>query len=97
MNNGKAASSDPGLYFSNHIQGQRHNLSTSVQSQIFVINPVGLQQVTQPVSNNLPQQTFLATHPGLGNPNTGSVAVVPVTTENYFVPTTSADVPSVRS
>ena len=28
----------------------------------------------------------------LGNPNTGSV--VPVTSENYFAPTTSADVPS---
>ena len=29
----------------------------------------------------------------LGNPNTGSV--VPVTSENYFAPTTSAEVPSV--
>ena len=29
----------------------------------------------------------------LGNPNTGSV--VPVTSENYFAPITSADVPSV--
>ena len=92
VNNGQAASSDPGLYFSNHIHGQRHNLSNLVQSQISVNNPVGLQQVLQPVFNNLPQQTFLSTHPVLGNPNTGSV--VPVTSENYFAPTTSADVPS---
>ena len=33
----------------------------------------------------------MSTHPVLGNPNTGSV--VPVTSENYFAPTTSADVP----
>ena len=50
--NGQAASSDPGLYFSNHIHGQRHSLSNLVQSQISVNNPVGLQQVIQPVSNN---------------------------------------------
>ena len=92
VNNGQAASSDPELYFSNHIHGQRHNLSNLVESQISVNNPVGLQQVIQPVSNNLPQQTFLFTHPVLVNPNTGSV---PVTSENYFAPTTSADVPSV--
>ena len=36
---------------------------------------------------------FLSTHPVLGNPNTGSK--VSVTSENYFAPTTSADVPSV--
>ena len=93
VNNGQAASSDPGLYFSNHIHRQRHILSNLVQSQISVNNPVGLQQVIQPLSNNLPQQTFLSTHPVLGNPNTGSV--VPVTSENYFAPTTSADVLSV--
>ena len=92
VNNGQAASSDPGLYFSNHIHGQRHNLSNFVQSQICVNNPVGLLQVIQPVSDNLPQQTFLSTHPVLGNPNTGSV--VTVTSENYFAPTTSTDVPS---
>ena len=63
-----------------------------VRSQVSVNNPVGLQQVIQPVSNNLPQQTFLSTHPVLGNPNTGSV--VPVTYENCFAPTTSAEVPS---
>ena len=61
-----------------------------VQSQISVNNPVGLQQVIPPVSNNLPQQTFLSTHPVLGNRKTGSV--VPVTSEKYFAPTTSADV-----
>ena len=33
----------------------------------------------------------MSTHPVLGNPNTGSV--VPVTSENYFAPKTSADVP----
>ena len=93
VNNGQAASSDRGLYFSNHIHRQRHNLSNLVQSQISVNNPVGLQEVIQPVSNNLPQQTFLSTHPVLGNPNTGSK--VSVTSENYFAPTTSADVPSV--
>ena len=76
VNNGQAASSDPGLYYSNHIHGQ-HNLSNLVRSQVSVNNPVGLQQVIQPVSNNLPQQTFLSTHPVLGNPNTGSV--VPLT------------------
>ena len=92
VNKGQADSSDPGLYFSNHIHGQQHNLSNLVQSQISVNNPVGLQQVIQPVSNNLPQQTFLSNHPVLGNPNTGSV--VPVTSENYFAPTTSAEVPS---
>ena len=75
----------------NERDGQ-HNLSKLVQSQISVNNPVGLQQVIQPFSNNLPQQTFLSTHPVLGNPNTGSV--VPVTSENYFAPTTSAEVPS---
>ena len=42
-NKGQAASSDPGLYFSNHIHGQQHNLSNLVQSQIPVNNPVGLQ------------------------------------------------------
>ena len=92
VNNGQAASSDPGLYYSNHIHGQQHNLSNLVRSQVFVNNPVGLQQVIQPVSNNLPQQTFLSTHPVLGNPSTGSV--VPVTSENYFAPPTSAEVPS---
>ena len=92
MNNGQAASSDPGLYYSNHIHGQQHNLSNLVQSQVSVNNPVGLQQVIQPVSNNLPQQTFLSTHPVLGNPNTGSA--VPVTSENYFDPPTSAEVSS---
>ena len=92
VNNGQAASSDPGLYYSNHIQGQQHNLSNLVRSQVSVNNPVGLQQVIQPVSNNLPPQTFLSTHPVLGNPNTGSV--VPVTSENYFAPPTSAEVPS---
>ena len=92
VNNGQAASSDPGLYFSNHIHGQQHNLSNLVRSQVSVNNPVGLQQVMQPVSNNLSQQTFLSTHPVLGNPNTGSV--VPVTSENCFAPTTSAEVPS---
>ena len=92
MNTGQAASSDPGLCFSNHFHGQRHNLSNLVQSQISVNNPVGLQQVIQPVSNNLPQQIFLSTHPVLENPSIGSV--VPVTSENYFDPTTPADVPS---
>ena len=92
VNNGQAASSDPGLYYSNHIHGQQHNLSNLVRSQVSVNNPVGLQQVIQPVSNNLPQQTFLSTHPVLGNPNTGSV--VPVTSENFFAPPTSAEVPS---
>ena len=58
VNNSQAASSDPGLYFSNHIHGQRHNLSILVQSQFFFNNPVGLQQVIQPVSN---EQTFLST------------------------------------
>ena len=58
VNNGQAASSDPGLLFSHHIHGQRHNLSNLVQSQISVNNPVGLHQVWQPVSNNLPEQTF---------------------------------------
>ena len=92
MNNSQAASSDPGLYFTNHIYGQQHNLSNLVRSQVSVNNPVGLQQVMQPVSNNLSQQTFLSTHPVLGNPNTGSV--VPVTSENYFAPKLSAEVPS---
>ena len=92
VNNGHAASSDPGLYYSNHIHGQHHNLSNLVRSQVSVNNPVRLQQVIQPVSNNLPQQTFLSTHPVLGNPNTGSV--VPVTSENYFAPPSSAEVPS---
>ena len=92
VNNRPAASSDPGLYYSNHIHGQHHNLSNLVRSQVSVNNPVGLQQVIQPVSNNLPQQTFLSTHPVLGNPNTGSV--VPVTSENYFAPPSSAEVPS---
>ena len=58
VNNDQAASNDPGLYFSKHICGQRHNLSNLVQSQISVNNPVGLQQIIQLVSNNLPQQTF---------------------------------------
>ena len=92
MNNVQAASSDPGLYFSNQIHRQQHNLSNLVQSQISVNNPVGLQQVVQPVFNNLPRQTFLSTHSELGNPNTGSV--VPVTSEISFAPTTSAEVPS---
>ena len=91
VNKGQAASSDPRLKFSNHIHGRQHNLSNLVQSQISVNNPVGLHQVIQPVANNLPQQTFLSTHPVPGNPNTGSV--VPVTSEYYFVPTTSAEVP----
>ena len=73
VNNGQAASSDPGLYYSNHIYGQQHNLLNLVRSQVSVNNPVGLQQVIQPVSNILPQQTFLSAHPVLGNPNTGSV------------------------
>ena len=90
VNNGQAASSDPGLYYSNPIHGQQHNLSNLVRSQVPVNNPVGLQQVMQPVSNNLPQQISLSTHPVQGNPNTGSV--VPVTSENYFAPTTSAEV-----
>ena len=30
VNNGQAASSDPGLYYSNHIHGQQHNLSNLV-------------------------------------------------------------------
>ena len=92
VNNGQAASSDPGLYYSNHIHGQQHNLSNLVRSQVSVNNPVGLQQVIQPVSNNLSQQTFLSTHPVLRNPNTGSL--VPVNSENYFTPPTSAEVPS---
>ena len=92
VNNGQAASSDPGLYFSNHIHGQGHNLSNLVQSQISVNNPVGLQQVIQFFSDNLPQQTFLFTHSVLGNPNTGSV--VPVNSEKNFAPITSADIPS---
>ena len=92
MNNGQAASSDPGLHYSNHIHGQHQILSNLVRSQVSVNNPIGLQQVIQPVSNNLPQQTFLSTHPVLGNPNTGSV--VPVTKEIYFAPTTSAEIPS---
>ena len=92
MNNGQAASSDLGLYYSNQIHGQQHNLSNLVRSQVSVNNSVGLQQVIHPVSNNLPQQTFLSTHPVLGNPKTGSV--VPVTSENYFAPPTSAEVPS---
>ena len=94
VNIDQAASSDPGLYYSNHIHGQQHNLSNLVRSQLSVNNSIGLQQkqVIQPVSNNLPQQTFLSTHPVLGNPNTGSV--VPVTSENYFAPPTSADVSS---
>ena len=76
VNNGQAASSDPGLYYNNHIHGQQHNLSNLVRSQVSVNNP---------------EQTFLSTHPVLGNPNTGSV--VPVTTETYFAPPTSAEVP----
>ena len=52
VNNGQAASSDPRLYFSNHIHGKQHNFSNLVHSQVFVNNPVGLQQVMQPVSNN---------------------------------------------
>ena len=40
----------------------------------------------------MPRQTYLSTHPVLGNPNTRSV--VPVTSENYFAPTTSAEVSS---
>ena len=92
VDKGQAASSDPGLHYSNHIHGQHHNLSNLVRSQVCVNNPVGLQQVIQPVSNNLPQQTLLSTHPVLGNPNTGSI--VPVTSESYFAPTISADVPS---
>ena len=92
VNNGQAASSDPGLNYSKHIHGQQHNFSNLVRWQVSVDNPVGLQQVIQPVSNKLPQQTFLSTHPVLGNPNTGSV--VPVTSENYFAPPTSAEVPS---
>ena len=58
VNNGQAASSDPGLYYNNHIHGQQHNLSNLVRSQVSVNNPVGLQQVIQPVSNNLPLQIF---------------------------------------
>ena len=58
MNNGQEASSDPGLYYSNHIHGQQHNLSNLVRSQVSVNNPVWLQQVIQPVSNNLHQQVF---------------------------------------
>ena len=77
VNNDQAASSDPGLFFSNHIYGQRCNLSKLVQSQISVNSSVGLQQVIQLVSNSLLQQSFLSTHPVLDNPNTGSV--VPVT------------------
>ena len=92
VNYGQAASSDPGSHYSNHIHGQQHNLSSLVRSQVSVNNPVGLQHVIQPVSNNLPQQTFLSTHPVLGSPNTGSV--VPLTSENYFAPTTSAEFPS---
>ena len=42
VNNGQAASSDPGLYYSNHIHGQQHNLSNLVRSQVSVNNPVGL-------------------------------------------------------
>ena len=90
MNNGQAASSDPGSYYSNLIHGQQHNLPNLVRSQVSFNNPIGLQQVIQPVSNNLPQQTFLSTHPVQGNPNTGSV--VPVTSENYFAPPRSAEV-----
>ena len=92
MNNGQAASSDPGLYYSNHIHGKQYNLLNLVRSQVSVNNPVGLRQVIQPVSNNLLQHTFLSTHPVLGNPNTGSV--VPVTSENYFAPPTSAEISS---
>ena len=87
VNKGQATSIDPGLYFSNHIRGKQHNLSNLVQSQISVNNPLGLQKVIQPVCNSLPQQTFLSIHPVLVNPNTGSL--VPVTSENYFVPVSS--------
>ena len=41
VNNGQAASSDPGLYYTNLIQGQQHNLSNLVRLQVSVNNPVG--------------------------------------------------------
>ena len=40
----------------------------------------------------MPQQTSLSTYPVLGDPNT--CTVVPVTSENFFAQTTSADIPS---
>ena len=47
----------------------------------------------QQSSLELEELAFLSSHPVLGNPNTGSVAV-PVTSENYFAPPTSAEIPS---
>ena len=41
VNSGQAASSDPGLYYSNHIHGKQHNLWSLVRSQVSVNNPVG--------------------------------------------------------
>ena len=70
VNKSQAAYSDSVLYFRNHIHEQQHNLSNLVQSQISVNNPVMLQQIIQLVSINLSQQTFLSTHPVLGNPKT---------------------------
>ena len=95
MNKSQADSSDPGLYFSNHTQGQRHNLSNLIQRQLLLhsVNiPVSLMQFIEPVSSNLPQQTALPTYPVLGIPNPGSVNQV--ASENYFALTTSANVPS---
>ena len=42
VNNGQAASSDPRLYYSNHIHGQQHNLSNLVRLQVSINNPVWL-------------------------------------------------------
>ena len=92
VNKSQAAYSDSVLYFRNQIHEQQHNLSNLVQSQISVNNPVRLLQIIQLVSINLSQQTFLSTHPVLGNPNTRSVEAV--TSENCFAPTLSAEVPS---
>ena len=58
----------------------------------FPLNSSTVTAGHQPVSDNVPQQTSLSTHPVLGDPNT--CPVVPVTSENVSAPTTTADVPS---
>ena len=95
MNNGQASYSDPGLYFTNDIQGQWHKLSNLVQPEVSlhsVNKSVSLLQFIQPFSNNLLQQTVLSTQTVLGIPHPGSVNQV--NSENYFTQTTSANVPS---
>ena len=95
VNNGLAASCDHGLYFSNHMEEQRHSMSNLLQLHLSlrsVKNSVSLQQFIQPVCKNLLQQTVLSSYPLLGNPNTGSI--VPVTSDYYFPPTTAAKTPS---